>query len=161
MKILEKMEYLGKEFNLTYRDCDDFSKLDYTKCKQCYGVCFYNGKLLIGFGGRKQGWGLVGGTVEKDEPLEKTLARELQEETNTEVIKYWPIGYQVTEGETNLQLRYACLVKPYGPFVSDPDGGITAIKFIDPKDYKQYFNWGKIGDRLISRAQEIIKSKEQ
>ncbi len=32
---------------------------------------------------------------------------------------------------------------------------VTEIKLIDPKDYKQYFDWGEIGDRLIDRAMQI------
>ena len=39
--------------------------------------------------------------------------------------------------------------------VSSPDGEITEIKLIDPKDIKQYFDWGKIGDRIIERAMEL------
>ncbi|HEV7702204.1 MAG TPA: hypothetical protein VGO63_02045 [Candidatus Paceibacterota bacterium] len=34
----------------------------------------------------------------------------------------------------------------------DPDGGITEIKLIDPKDYKKYFDWGSVGDRLMEQA---------
>jgi hypothetical protein len=46
-------------------------------------------------------------------------------------------------------------VKPYGDFISDPDGSITEIKLIDPKEYKQYFDWGEIGERIIERAIEL------
>ena len=53
--------------------------------------------------------------------------------------------------------RYVCTVRPYGKFVSDPAGGITEIKLIDPKDSKKYFDWGKIGERIINRATELLK----
>src|SRR3989344_2628502 len=46
--------------------------------------------------------------------------------------------------------------EPYGEFISDPAGSITEIKLIDPKDYKQYFDWGKIGDRILERALEML-----
>ena len=32
---------------------------------------------------------------------------------------------------------------------SDPDGDVTEVKLIDPKDYKIYFDWGIVGDRLM------------
>jgi len=68
-----------------------------------------------------------------------------------------PIGYQKVdfEGKIFNQLRYVCMVEPYGDFISDPDGSITEIKLIDPKDYKQYFDWGAIGDRIMERALEL------
>ena len=76
-----------------------------------------------------------------------------------EVLGFIPVGYQkVTDTRDNsviYQLRYACTARPYGPFVSDPAGDITEIKLIDPAEYKKYFDWGKIGERLISRALEL------
>jgi hypothetical protein len=74
-----------------------------------------------------------------------------------EVLNYAPIGYQEVHFDEKIfnQLRYVCKVKPYGAFESDPDGSITQIKLIDPKDYKQYFDWGEIGDRIINRAIEL------
>lgn len=151
----------GEEFLVEYEDVDSFDHLDYTKCRQCYVVCSHGEKLLIGYGGHKMGWGLVGGTIEKGETFEQTLKREIQEETNFEVLTFLPVGYQkVTPADTGIyfyQLRYVCKVRPYGPFVSDPAGGITEIKLIDPADSKQYFDWGAIGDRIGERALELIK----
>lgn len=68
------------------------------------------------------------------------------------------VGYQViTEsGKTSIQTRSFCVVEPYGDFVSDPDEGeITEIKLIDPKDIKQYFDWGKIGDHILERVLQV------
>jgi len=53
------------------------------------------------------------------------------------------------------QARSVCIVEPYGPFVSDPDGEATKIELIDPKDYKKYFDWGEIGDHIMQRALEL------
>jgi hypothetical protein len=159
MRITDKMIYLGKTYNLIYEDSDDFSQLPYQKCRQVYGICFCEGNLVIGYGGNKNNWGLIGGTIEPGEKFEETLIREIQEESNMQVVKYWPVGFQSALEDEKYQLRYACVVKPYGPFESDPAGGITAIKLIDPKSYKQYFDWGKIGERLISRSVQIIKKE--
>jgi hypothetical protein len=78
-----------------------------------------------------------------------------------EVLNCLPIGYQKgsREGEDSVayQLRYVCKVRPYGEFVADPAGGvITAVKLVEPADYRNYVNWGKIGDRCVERALELL-----
>ena len=162
MIIYSKVVLDGKIYWLKYTDVDAFNDLPRKKCRQVYGVCFYNNKMVIGFNGKKRTWGLVGGTIEPGETFEQTLTREIQEESNMKVLKSAPIGYQeVTDLENNktiYQLRYCCIVKPYGPFISDPDDSITKIKLISPLYYKKYFDWGKIGERIIKRA---IKLKEK
>ena len=37
-------------------------------------------------------------------------------------------------------------------------GDVTEIKLIDPKDIKQYFDWGEIGDHILTRALELKNS---
>lgn len=149
----------GVEYIFEYSDAESFDHLDHSRCQQAYAVCFCDDKMVIGYGGHKNDWGLIGGTVEEGEDFEQTLKREIQEESNMEVLKLLPVGYQkMTDTRDDsfiYQLRYVCTARPYGPFVSDPAESITEIKLIDPKDYKQYFNWGKIGERIISRALEL------
>lgn len=100
--------------------------------------------------------------VEPGETLEQTLVREIQEESNMEVLRALPVGYQrvidTRDGSDIYQLRYVCIARPYGPFVSDPAASITETKLIDPADCKQYFDWGEIGDRIIERALEVLPS---
>lgn len=160
--IIEK--YLGKSgvnYILEYHKTDSFDDLDYSLCRQVYAVCFYGDKIVIGYGGKKEAWGLIGGTIEKGETFEQTLVREIQEESNMKVLRMKPIGYQkVTDTRDDsypYQLRYVCTAEPYGPFVSDPAETVTEIKIIDPKDYKNYFNWGQIGERIIKRACELVE----
>jgi NUDIX domain len=161
MKITEEyIENKETKYVFEYNDTDSFEHLPFEKCKQCYAVCFCDDKMVIGFGGHKKSWGLIGGTIENDESFEETLKREIKEESNMEVLSFIPIGYQkVTNTQNNkeiYQLRYVCFVKPYGLFILDPaDNGITEIKLIDPKDYKHYFDWGKIGERIITRSLEL------
>ena len=159
-----KSNYVGNsgvEYIFEYFDADSFEDLDYSLCKQTYAVCFVDGKIVIVFQESKQMWGLVGGSIEKGETFEQTLKREIQEESNMEVLSFLPIGYQkVTDTRDNsfvYQLRYVCTARPYGPFISDPAGIITEIKLIDPKDYKKYFDWGEIGERIIERALELMR----
>ena len=55
------------------------------------------------------------------------------------------------------QTRSVCIVEPIGDFAKDPDGDITEVRCINPREYKAYFNWGIIGDRIMSRALEMKK----
>lgn len=45
-------------------------------------------------------------------------------------------------------------------FVKDVDGDITEIRLIDPKDYKEYFDWKEIGDHIMKRALELKAQME-
>jgi len=62
--------HAGVEYFFEYSDTDSFDNLDLSKCTQTYAVCFYGDKMVIGFGGQKNAWGLIGGTIEKGETLE-------------------------------------------------------------------------------------------
>lgn len=159
MIINDSMIWDNKEYKLAWHDCDSFDELVGKDLQQSYGVCFYNNKLVIVNNNGK--WSLVGGHIEKDETPGDALIREVQEETNMKVIKQIPIGYQEVvkpDGTIDYQLRSFCLVEPIGEFVKDPAGSVTEIKLIDPKEYKNYFNWGKIGDRIMERATVLIYS---
>ncbi len=160
MKITDKYIGLaGVEYIFEYEDMDSFDSLPLEECRQCYGVCFYGDQMAIVYNSNQQHWGLVGGTIEPGETREETLIREIKEESNMEVLSFQPIGAQkaidTRDGSFVYQLRYMCIVKPYGEFVSDPGGHVSEVKLIDPKDYKKYFDWKEIGERIISRALEL------
>ena len=151
--------YIGKsgvEYIFEYSDVDSFDHLPYELCRQTYAVCFYDDKMVIVHNGKQKTWGLVGGTIEEGESFAETLHREIAEESNMQVIKFLPVGYQkvidTRDGSFFFQLRYVCTARPYGPFTKDPAGTITEIAIIDPSTYKQYFDWGQIGERIITRA---------
>ena len=118
---------------------------------------FSEGKMLIVFNGKRKAWGLVGGSIEAGESFEECLKREVKEESNMQVLSSVPVGYQaVTIGDNTIyQLRYACAVRPIDSFVADPDNAITEIKLIDPLSYKEFFDWGEIGNRIIKRGTEL------
>lgn len=148
----------GKIYKFKYYELADYSKLDLNKIKQIYGVCFYQDKMVIVLNGKKKTWGLVGGKPEIDESIEQAFKREVQEESNMQVIRWRPIGVQeVTDpaGETYYQLRVASKVKPFGDFTVDPAGTITEVKLINPESYRQYFDWGEIGEKIIQRAIQL------
>lgn len=155
MTINSTFKHHDQDIKVKYYDLDSFLSLPIDKCQQVYGVCFYKDEMLIV---RGENWGLVGGHIENNETFDQTLAREVQEETNMKVIMSRPIGVQeVTnpDGKTLYQLRYYAQVEPIGEFEKDPAGSVTEIKLINPLDYKKYFDWGEIGDRIIRRAIEI------
>jgi len=95
-----------------------------------------------------------GGSIESGETYEQAVIREVKEETNMKIVFQKLIGFQdVYEPERIIrQTRSFCIVEPYGDFTSDPTGEITEIKLINPKEYKNYFDWGKIGDRIMEQA---------
>ncbi len=150
----------GKISYITYEDADSFDHLLSMKVTQAYGVCFYRDKLLVVYNKKKNFWTPAGGSIEKGETFEECLKREIQEESNMKILSFAPIGYQEVnfDGKIFNQLRYVCNIEPYGDFVADPCGDVTEIKLIDPKDYKQYFDWGEIGDHIVKRALEILRN---
>lgn len=148
----------GRVFDFRYFDVDQFTEKEFTKCTQIYGVCFYNDKIVIVLNGKNQTWGLVGGHPEDGEKIEEAFMREVQEETNMRVLSWRPVGIQeVTnpEGEIAYQFRVVAKVEPLGEFICDPAGTITQIKLIDPTEYKAYFDWGEIGDHIVTRAMQL------
>lgn len=163
MVINSQMVWEGTLYKLRYEDMDSFEGLPREKCRQVYGVCFYKDKMVVGWGGKKEDWGLIGGTVEEGETFEETLIREIVEEANMKVIKEAPIGTQEVfypGGSSIHQLRFVAIVEPIGKFEKDPDGSVKKIKLINPKDYKKYFDWGKIGERIIERALQLKETMQ-
>lgn len=123
-----------------------------------HAFCFYKNKVVIVYDAKKKRWTPPGGAIESGETYQQAVIREVQEESNMKVLHQEYIGYQdVTDesGRPVRQVRSFCIVEPYAEFVSDPDGDITEIKLIAPEDFKQYVDWGNIGDEIMKRALEL------
>ena len=142
-----------------YEGLDPNQDLEGKILQAVHGFCFYEGKIVIVYAENKGYWTLPGGGIEPGETYEEATVREIQEESNMKVLHQKLIGYQdiYEDGKIIRQTRSFCIVEPYGDFVSDPDGDITEIKLIDPKNFKQYIDWLKIGDRIMERALKILK----
>jgi ADP-ribose pyrophosphatase YjhB (NUDIX family) len=153
----------GEELKLLYRDINSASELEGSAVSGVHAYCFAQDKLVLVYSPKK-GWTPAGGSVEMGETPEEAVIREVREETNMKVLKQAFLGYQdIVEpnGKAVTQTRSVCIVEPYGDFVSDPDGDITEIKLIEPAEYKEYFDWGIIGDHLMKRALELKAVLEQ
>lgn len=157
----------GIEYINEYTDADSFDHLPKEACSQCYAFAFLKDNPAKGFiivnNIKKPGsYTPVGGSVESGEHPDQALIREVKEESNMKVLKYLSIGYQKTTPQIEggipfYQLRYVCIVEPYGPFISDPAGKVTEIIFVSPETYTTYFNWGEVSDRLVKRAVERLR----
>lgn len=155
----------GVDYIFEYEDLDDFSALDPARCTQVYAVCFVGDRIALVHNSNNNRWGLIGGTIEPHEPPEETLRREIQEEGNLELLAYHPLGCQrsidTRDKSSVLQLRYAALAQPYGPFTEDPAGSVDIMELVDPRVYKKYFDWGAIGERIIERGLELKPQLER
>lgn len=151
----------GKEFKLVYRESDPLADLEGKVIQSVQAFCFYGVKLVLVYTEAKGRWTVPGGRVESGEDHKDATVREVQEETNMKVLHRETIGYQdIYEPKGVIrQVRSFCLVEPIGDFKYDSGGGdITAIKLIDPERYKDYFDWGEVGDRLMERSLRMLKS---
>ena len=148
----------GQKLNLIYREDDPLNDLDGKIFQAVHAFCFCDGKLVIVYAAEKGYWTPPGGGIEPGETYEEAVIREVKEETNMKVLSQKFIGYQdIYEPDRIVrQTRSVCIVEPYGPFVSDPDGDVTEIKLIDPADYKKYFDCGKVGERIMERALSLL-----
>ncbi len=152
----------GETLDVVYTDIESELDVAHKKIQGVHAYCFYGDALVLVYSAKKDSWTPPGGSVEAGESIQVAVEREVKEETNMRVLKQHPIGCQDIIGPDGVvsQIRSVCVVEPYGDFVSDPDGEITKITHIDPKDYKKYFDWGEIGDHVMKRALELKAQME-
>lgn len=157
MNIKTHFTYNGKKYPLEYREEDPNLNMEGRIFECVHGFCFYKDQLVIVYNKAKDHWTPPGGAVEKGETWQEATIREVKEESNMKVLHLEYIGYQDVDDKGRLvrQVRSFCMVEPYGDFIKDPDEDITEIKLIDPKDVKKYFDWGEVGDRILSEAIRI------
>ena len=150
----------GQVLDVIYKEADPLLNLEDKILQAVHAFCFYKGKLVIVYAKEKEYWAPPGGGIEPNESIEDAVIREVKEETNMKVIHQEVIGYQdiYEPGRIIRQTRSFCIVEPHGDFLEDPDRDITEIKLIDPKDCKKYFDWGKIGERIMNKAIELSTS---
>lgn len=155
----------GDDYLFEYYESDSIEHLLNKNLSQVAIMAFYNDKLLIVNNTTKPGmYGPICGGIEPGESPEECLPRELQEESNMKVISSRLIGHQKCtslsdpEAPIQYQLRYFAQVEPIGPFTPDcdPDGDVTELLEIDPSDYRNYFDWGVVGESIVKRALSFL-----
>ncbi len=149
---------LGQVLDVVYEENKNPTQnLDGKILHGVHAFCFCGDKLVIVYAENKGYWTPPGGGIEAGESYEEAVIREVKEETNMKVVYQELIGYQdiYEPNRTVRQTRSFCIVEPIGDFTTDPDGDVTEIKLVESENYKQFINWGKVGDRLLQRALEI------
>lgn len=148
---------IGKEIKTTFFEGNPLENLEGIKLGGARGWCFSDGKFVVVKSGDH--WGTPGGEIEQNETMDEALAREVLEEANMRIVRKELLGYQdfYTPTYTSRQVLFFCEVEPIENFVSDPDDDITEVKLIDPKDHKQYFDWGVIADHLMKKSLEKLQ----
>ena|SRR3989344_7505628 len=147
----------GQVLNVVYREGDPLADLGDKILQGIHAFCFYGDRLVVVYVKEKRYWAPPGGGIEPGESYEQAVIREVKEETNMKVLHQELIGYQdIYESNRVIrQTRSFCIVESIGDFVIDPDGDVTEIKLIDPRDYKKYFDWGEIGEKIMKKAVEL------
>lgn len=154
----------GQVLKVIYKEDNPLNDLKGKILQGVHAYCFCNGNLVIVYAESKGYWTPPGGGIESGESIEEAVIREVKEETNMKVLCQEFIGYQdiyqrdiYGNNQIVRQTRSFCEVEPLGDFISDPDGDITEIKLINPLDYRKYFDWGVIGDRVMEQSLALIK----
>jgi len=137
-----------------YEDCINFDSLPKEKIKAICAFCHYNNKFLLVKNGEH--WEPVAGHVEQGELPEETLFREIKEESNMKVLKYFPLGYLYIKEVDIFQAQYFCTVEPYGQFTSDPDGGVTAIRLVNFNEINELLTKDDTSKLTLKRCQEVF-----
>jgi len=147
----------GETLDVVYREDDPLKDCEDKVLQGVHAYCFYGDQFVVVYADSKRYWTPPGGGIEEGEHYEQATVREVLEETNMKVLEQHLLGYQdvYEPHQITRQTRSFCRVEPLGEFESDPDGEITEIKLIDPDEYKQYFDWGEIGDYIMRRALEM------
>ncbi len=150
----------GQRFDVAHFDVDDFNDVPDELITKAHAVCVQDGKMLLVYCEQFDFWGIPGGTREKGESIEQTLIREIQEETNCEVVDYTPSSYQKIMGlggQVHYRLQYLCNVKSLGEFEVDPDGYVSKITWIDYSEFSDYIEKKEFRIAIVERAIEVLK----
>jgi len=151
----------GERCDVHHVDVDHFYDIPDELKLKAYAVCLYNGKMLLVNHSKWDIWSIPGGTRDPGESIEKTLKREILEETNCEVKDYRPIAYQKVVSPLgaiyHYRLQYICNVVPLGDFKKDPADNVNKIAWIQPEDFEGYIENKEFKKVVIQRALKLLK----
>ncbi len=161
MKIFkDALNYNNQRCDVHHFDVDDFNDVPDELIIKAHAVCIQDGKMLLVYGEKPDFWCIPGGTREDGESIEQTLLREIQEETNCEVVDYKPIAYQKIvspDGKVHYRLQYLCNVRSLGEFEVDPAGFVDKITWIDYHEFREYIEKKEFRIVILERAIEVLQ----
>ncbi len=149
----------GQRCDVEHFDVDHFNDIPNEFITKAHAVCVHDGKMLLVYSEVFDFWGIPGGTREVGESVEQTLLREIQEETNCEVVDYKPIAYQKIislDGGVQYRLKYLCNVNPLGEFKADTAGDVSKITWIDYNEFRDYIEKKEFRVAVVERAIEVL-----
>ena len=152
--------YRNQVIQAEWFDVDDKTVIPDLPWQQIYVIGDLDGKVPLVYyaHGREN---LPGGHTEPGETLEQTLCREVQEELNVRVAEWRPIGYQVLtnpEGRIDHQFRAVAKLEKLGEFAGDVGGSVIGYRLVDIGEVNQRIGYGDVGERMIARAKNTLKS---
>jgi ADP-ribose pyrophosphatase YjhB (NUDIX family) len=160
----DALSHNGERCDVCFIKVNRFDGVPKETIIKAHAVCFFERKMLLVHHPQWDIWGIPGGTLEPNESAEATLVREIQEETNCEILDITPIGYQEVispNGEVHYRTQYMCNVRPLGEFLSDPAGNIDGIKWIDPEEFRDHIEKKEFKQAVIQRALDILREREE
>jgi ADP-ribose pyrophosphatase YjhB (NUDIX family) len=121
------------------------------------------GKILLVYFPNKNIWQLPGGKMESGEDAENCLKREIDEEADIDIKEIKFYGYLKAKArisqKAQMGLRYIAKVDNIKEQTTDPcEGVIPQRKFIDPKDFEEYVQWGENGQIQLRKALKIYNN---
>lgn len=133
----------GRRYRVAWFDPPFLPPLEDTT--QALGICFTGARqiVLVTFNGRD--WSLPGGTIEPGETLQRTLAREVQEEACARVSSSRYIGCQRVDeldgdGLSYYQTRFWARVE-LDEFRAEHE--MTARRLVSPEEFRAALFWGR------------------
>lgn len=127
--------------------------------QQVYAVGDLNGKVpLVEY--EHDSPNLPGGRVEPGETVDQAIKREIYEELNMSVTRWYPIGYQhliEPDGAEVYQLRVYAKLERVGEFIRDPGGGVIGSRLVELSDLATQLGYDKLTlDAIIRGAKEYF-----
>lgn len=159
--IKSSFKYQGDTIDVEYFDCDDFSEIEKEAIQGVHAICKVGDKFAMAIH-KKNGLMLYGGGVERGEKIKNALERELSEESNLQILKYYPVAYQrctnSRTGETVIQARCYIEAKENGEFLGDPAGSIIGRELLSEVELMKFFNdWGITGEAFFDKSLQLSK----
>ena len=147
-----------------YRDID-FESLPQKLIRQSQAVCFVGSASRVLLPKHPNGqYSMPGGTIEKGESYEETLAREIMEEASAKMLKCGRTGYfrywfldEPQKKES--QLRYWALVEPLDIPVDDPCGKFNDRDIFPTEKVGRVLDWHGEAAMLVDLAKEAYASE--